>query len=116
MRITEIVVSAGRTVSHPVESYANLKPQLTLKAVLGDDENAIEAVKALQAQAEQLIEDHARNLADAIREAHFLELRTKRIGELEREIRLKQQDLDLERRQLPPAEAIPFGDEDDSQN
>lgn len=106
MRITEIVVSAGRTVSHPIESYANLKPQLTLKAVLGDDEDPIKAVKALQAQAEQLIEDHARNLSDAIREAHHTQLRTRRVAELEREIRLKQQDLDLERQQLPEARAM----------
>lgn len=120
MKITEIVVSAGRTVSHPVESYANLKPQLTLKAQLGDDEDPIQAAKQLQAQAEQLVEDHARNLSNAIRDAHDMELRTRRIQGLERELRLKQAELDHERQSLPelllPADFANANDADEEED
>lgn len=60
-------------------------------------------MKQLQAQAEQLIEDHSKNLADAIVEAEAIERQTHRIAELEREIRLKQMDLDATRKSLPPS-------------
>jgi hypothetical protein len=103
MKVTEVVVSAGRTVSHPTQTYSNLKPQLTLKAQLGEDDDPTACVKQLQAQAEQLIEDHAKNLAEAIVEAEEIERRTKRVADLEREIRFKQMDLESERKLLPPS-------------
>jgi len=67
MQITEIVVHAGRTVNHPLESYSNLKPSLSLKATLGPDDDVIACLKQLQAQAETLIEEHKhRMIADIV--------------------------------------------------
>ena len=55
MQITEITVHAGRTFNHPYESYSNLRPSLTLRAILTDGEDHLAATKALQAQAEGLV-------------------------------------------------------------
>jgi hypothetical protein len=51
MKVTEIIVSAGRTFNHPYEDYSNLKPQVTLKATVDDGENFEDAVKELQRKA-----------------------------------------------------------------
>ena len=56
-KITEITVSAGRTFNHPHESFSNLKPHVALKVEVLPGEDAGEVAKALQAQAEGLVED-----------------------------------------------------------
>lgn len=58
MRVTNIEVIAGRTFNHPYESYSNLRPEVKLVAQLDMDEDPKLAAKALQAQAEELVEDH----------------------------------------------------------
>jgi hypothetical protein len=58
MRITEITVSAGRVIPHPRESYANLRPMLTLKATVEEGETVAAVVAWTQAQAETLLSAH----------------------------------------------------------
>ena len=41
MKITEIVVSAGRTFNHPYENFSNLRPQVTLKATPDEGESPL---------------------------------------------------------------------------
>ena len=40
MKITNIVVRAGRTFNHPHESYSNLKPEVELTATLDEGDDA----------------------------------------------------------------------------
>jgi hypothetical protein len=38
MRITKITVTASRTWPDPFKNFANIRPELTLEAEIGDDE------------------------------------------------------------------------------
>lgn len=75
--VKEITVQAGTVFSHPYESYSNLRPSVTLRAVVADGEDPIEATKALQGQADGLLADHKadilRSLAreNAVKEARY---------------------------------------------
>jgi hypothetical protein len=68
MQIREITVSAGRTLQHPCETYANLRPEVSLTATLDAGEDAIDATRRLQRQAEQLVEEHGMVLRASIAE------------------------------------------------
>ena len=72
MKVTEIVVSAGRTFNHPFESYSNLRPQVTYKAALEDGEDVAAATQELQAKAEKAVEDHKQNTIRMLVELHHL--------------------------------------------
>lgn len=87
MKITEIIVSAGRTFNHPYESYSNLRPQVTLKSTLEDGDNPQQAVKALQAQAEQQIEDHKQRMLAQMEALYELQLAERDIMSLEEQIK-----------------------------
>jgi hypothetical protein len=87
-------VSAGRTFNHPYESYANLKPQVTLKATLDASDDWETAVKALQAKAETIIEDHKRVMLQSIVELHDLADRQREVARLEDSITRAQQRLE----------------------
>lgn len=93
MKVTEVIVSAGRTFSHPYEQYSNLKPHVTFKATLepGDDPDAV--TKALAAKAEGFIEDHKVMMLDQIRRLHRLSEQEQRMRSLERQISDAQQEL-----------------------
>lgn len=93
MQITEVIVSAGRTFNDPYEQYSNHKPHVTLKATLGLGEDPIEAVKALQAKAEGLAEDHKQLMLKQIRDQHNLSERQREVASLERNIILAQERL-----------------------
>ena len=58
MKVIEITVSDGCTFSNPHESYANLKPFVTLKAALTDGDDVDACAKELQAKAYQLLAEH----------------------------------------------------------
>ncbi len=85
MRITEITVSAGRVIPHPRESYANLRPMLSLKATLDDNDFPADVAKTLQAAAESLLIGHIKELETQI--------------EAEYQARCKQEDEEYEQRQ-----------------
>lgn len=74
MKVTEIVVSAGRTFNHPHEQFSNLRPEVTLKASLDEADNPDECVKALQARAEQIIEDHKTHMLASLQQLYRLRL------------------------------------------
>jgi hypothetical protein len=101
MQITEITASAGRTFNHPHEDYSNLKPHVTLKAVLVEGDDPIACAKALQQQAEQLCEDQKRNMLKALEDIYQIgEAQTRMIG-LAKQLRAAQDELDMLRKQWP---------------
>lgn len=93
MKVTEVIVSAGRTFNDPYESYANHKPHVTLKATLADGDDPEAAVKALQAKAEALAEDHKQLMLQQIRDAHNLSERQREVRNLEAQITCAQSRL-----------------------
>jgi hypothetical protein len=101
MKVIEINVSAGRVVSHPVENYSNLKPMVSLKAVLEDGEDVDAAVKQLQAKAEGLVDDHADQLKKHIRDMYYLGEKEKEAKRLEDSIIASQQRLSSIRSEIP---------------
>jgi hypothetical protein len=109
MKVTEIVITSGRTFNHPHEQYSNLRPSVTLKATLDDGDDPDATVKALQAKAERLVEDHKTLLLDSLDRIWEQTQIDQQIDDLERQLTGAQQRLDLLRRkrELPasPAEA-----------
>ncbi len=90
MKITNITVHAGRTFNHPHESYSNLKPEVILSASIEEGESAVECAKKLQAQAEQLVEDHKQNLLKSIDELHCLTERQAEVRGLQKQLEMTQ--------------------------
>ena len=93
MKITSITVTAGRTFNHPRENYSNLRPEVVLNASLEAGEDASSAVKSLQAQAEQMVEDHKQGLLKSIEELHQLTERQAEMRGLQRQLEQTQQRL-----------------------
>lgn len=81
MKVTQISVSAGRTFNHPYEQFSNLRPNVTVSAMLEEGEDFEKAVKELQAKAESLVEDHKNNMIETL---HALRIMTQEEAELER--------------------------------
>lgn len=111
MKITEITVSAGRTVQHPVESYANLKPFVTLKAVLDEGDDFEQITKDLQAKAEGLVEDHANALKKNLRDIYYLGQKQKELANLEQILSDTQEQISELRKEMPLM-SLPSADED----
>lgn len=101
MKVTEITVSAGRTFSHPYESYSNLKPFVSLKATLDADDDPVKATRDLQAQAETIVEDHKRNMLASLAELRELSLKQQEIAQLDEQIKRAQMRLDAIRQGVP---------------
>lgn len=101
MQVTKIVVHAGRTFNHPHESYSNLRPSVTLEATLDPGEDPIAATKQLQAQAEQLVEDHKTNLLESIEDLYQLNEHNARVRGLQHTIENAQRELDKVRSKFP---------------
>lgn len=109
MTITEIVVSAGRTFNHPYEQYSNLKPAVTVKAALSEDDNPAEVVRELQNRAEGWVEDHKQGLLRSIEELMQLTQRQAQRQGLERELKRAQDRLNAIRRENPGLALLPAG-------
>ena len=90
MTITEILVSAGRTFSHPYESYSNLRPSVTLKAALGPEDDPSNCVRDLQAKAEALVEDHKQNTLKLLAQIDEMQTSERELADLEARIRQAQ--------------------------
>lgn len=101
MKVIEVNVSAGRVVPHPFVSYANLKPQVSVKAIIEDGEDWQKITKELQAHAEQLVEDHKDNLIKQLEELEELSQRQREVAKLSDGIREAQRRLDNIREQYP---------------
>lgn len=87
MKVTQITVNAGRTFNNPYESYSNLRPEVTLTASLDDGEDPHAAAKALQSQAETLVESHKTKLLMDLDRLHTYQTRTRDIARLETQIK-----------------------------
>jgi hypothetical protein len=101
MKIQTITVTAGRTFNHPHEQYSNLRPEVTMTATLEDGEDATKASKALQAQAEQIVEDHKQGLLRAIEDLYQLTERQAEMRGLQKELTRAQDRLEAIRKEHP---------------
>jgi hypothetical protein len=101
MKINKIVVTAGRTFNHPHEQYSNLRPEVTMEASLDDGENAGEAVKALQSQAEGAVEDHKQGLLKSIEELYQLSQHQAEVRGLQKQLSMTQDRLNEIRKEHP---------------
>ncbi len=97
MIVKDIEVIAGRVVSHPRESYANIRCSLKLGATIADGEDYATAVKALQAKAEQLIEEHKDTLLAAIVARDDLREADREIASLQVDLQSRQEQLERAR-------------------
>jgi hypothetical protein len=116
MKIAEITIHAGRVIPHPFLSYSNLKPGISYRAVLDANDDPIEATKALQAQAESLLEDHCRHLVKSLEELQELTAKQQKVRTLQESIQRAQSELDRLREGLPALDAPappPAVDDDD---
>ncbi len=111
MQVTEIVVSAGRTFNHPHEQYSNLRPEVTLKANLGEGEDASAATRQLQAQAEGLVEDHKQQMLSSLEELYQLSQRQAEMRGLQKELERAQRRLNELRAEHPELQ-LTAGDPD----
>lgn len=82
MQVTQITVNAGRTLQHPCETYANIRPEVALTATLEPGEDPIEATRKLQRQAEQLVEEHSMVLKAWLMERNVARREVEEIGSL----------------------------------
>jgi hypothetical protein len=101
MKITEIVVAAGRTFNHPHETYSNLRPMVTLKATVEDGDDATVATRQLQQQAEGLVEDHKQQLLRSLEELHQMTERQSEVRGLQVELDRAQRRLEEIRKENP---------------
>ena len=107
MKVTEVIVSAGRTFNHPFESYSNLKPAITLKATLDESDDTEACVKALQQRAERMVEDHKTALLAAITELEDMRSASQELTSLESQMARAQARLDeLRTRHHRPADNL----------
>jgi small-conductance mechanosensitive channel len=98
MQIKEITVDAGRTFNHPYEQYSNLRPSVRLVATIDSEEDPVAATKALQAQAERLVEDHKTALLPSLENIAELDRAAQTIAQLDRQISEAQGRLDRARK------------------
>jgi len=94
VKITEIIVSAGRTFNHPFESYSNLRPQVTMKATIEEGEDPEKATKEMQAKAEKLVEDHKNHILDSLHKIEEMAQFERSQANLEKQIKTAQEDLE----------------------
>jgi len=101
MKVTSITVTAGRVFNHPHESYSNLRPEVTMTALVHAGEDPAKCVRELQAQAEGLVEDHKQGLLRSIEELHQLTERQTEMRGLQRELTRAQDRLNDIRKAHP---------------
>jgi hypothetical protein len=110
MKVVEVTVAAGRTFNHPFEQYSNLRPNVTLKAVLDGDEDYAASVQTLQAKAEALVEEHKQHMLRSLHELARLERVQQEAQSLEQAIRRSQERLDQLRQDTRALAAGPSAD------
>lgn len=115
-KVREITVGAGRTFNHPYESYSNLKPYVNVVATIEDGEDFVAVAKQLQAQAEELVEDHKANMLNSLRELQDLSEKNAEVRRLSASIESAQRKLNRLREttpSLPPPSEQDVEDADD---
>jgi len=86
MKIKQVTVRAGRVLPHPLYDFSNIKCDLEYVADLEPDEDADEARRKLQQQAETDIENHAADLKESIRDFQSYSASQRRIESLEKQL------------------------------
>jgi hypothetical protein len=109
MKITQIQVTAARTFNHPHEQYSNLRPEVVLSATLADGEDPAAQVKALQASAEGLVEDHKQSLLKSLEDLFSLTESQAEVRGLQKELERTQSRLEAIRREHPELTLIGEG-------
>lgn len=61
-KIIEITVHSGRVIPHPHQSYANLRPGLSLRVAIQEGEDVEAITTNMQGYAERLLGFHVANL------------------------------------------------------
>lgn len=107
MQINQITVTAARTFNHPHEQYSNLRPSVTLVATLAAEDDPAVAVKALQAQAEGMVEDHKQGMLQSIEELYQLTERQAEIRGLQKQLVSTQTRLEEIRKAHPEVLSLP---------
>lgn len=98
-KVTEVSVSASRGFNHPYEDYSNLKPFISLKVELEEDDDVEKVIKEYQAKAESLVEDHKQHMLDSLTQLYEMGQYEKKVACLESQIKSSQQALDDLRKQ-----------------
>lgn len=101
MKVSSITVSAGRTFNHPHEQFSNLRPEVTMTAEIAEGDDAAQCTKQLQAQAEQLVEDHKNNLLKSLEEIYQLTERQAEMKGLQRQLTQAQSRIEEIRKENP---------------
>lgn len=112
MKITQITVNAGRTFNHPYESYSNLRPSVSLTATIQPGDDATACIKQLQADAEQLVEDHKNHLLASIEQLQQMSERQAQVARLSTTIARAQRELDEIRDQYPELKQLALPEEE----
>lgn len=99
MKVTEVIVSAGRTFNHPYEQFSNLRPGITVKATLEEGDTLEQVSKELRAKAESLVEDDKKNMLDSLRKLHLMAKYEDQVTSLEDKIKEAQEQLEHVRKQ-----------------
>lgn len=107
MKINTVTVSAGRTVSHPIEDFANIRPELSMTATLEEGDDPVAVVRELQAQAERLVQDHLDRLVDTLVTIDRMDRQDRQIANLETELAERQKRLDALRAEAEAADTSP---------
>jgi len=110
MQVQTIQVSAGRTFNHPHEQYSNLRPSVTMTATLEPGEDVAAATKALQAQAEQLVEDHKQNLLKSLEDLFDLTERQRELVQLSAQLEAAQRRIEQIRKVRPELTGAMFAE------
>lgn len=106
MKVTNIIVRAGRTFNHPHESYSNLKPEVELRAEIQEGDDVNTSVRELQARAEGMVEDHKQGLLKSIEELYQLTEAQQQVRGLQSEIERAQESLERLRTRHPELKLI----------
>jgi len=101
MQVTTIQVTAARTFNHPHEQYSNLRPAVTMAATLAPGDDPTASIKALQQQAEGLVEDHKQGLLKSLEELYQLTERQAEVRGLETSLKRAQSRLEEIRKENP---------------
>lgn len=108
MKVTEIIVGAGRTFNHPHEQFSNLRPSVTMKAILEDGDDPTQVIKNLQAKTEGMIEDHKNTILKSLEELYDYGIKQRELACLERTLKEAQERLAEIRKENPKLLELSF--------
>jgi len=106
VKVVEITVTAGRTFNHPHEQYSNLRPEVTLRATLEAEDDHAVCVKILQADAEDLVEQHKDRLLGMLEDAERNRIAAQRLDMAERQLKQARERVELLERSIAAGQMV----------